>query len=135
MSIKRNVKFIENYIFLECAIRDAFCAFEGVGDYIRALECEKSKPADAELLHFLKKCKDTRNALVHDLGAMAHLEAVTGGDVKRLFRIAKDVRRSRDALSLSRAKLKSKRRDFRRKVAFVAAATVLLLLLAVIYFR
>lgn len=131
-----NERFMSEYIELDSDCCEKFgIPSGGVTEYINRLNNSRFAPGRDEVLPRLVRYRNVRNKFAHETGAIRRSEELDSSDIAWIRRFTRDIRRSRDPLSvyLRRARRFARRRRIRRYIT-VTAAVLLILLAALIVF-
>lgn len=130
---KINQAFLGEYLELDKLCAEKLEAKSGITEYIRKLTDARFAPGRENALHRLTKYRSIRNRIAHEPGAIKNIDTVAKGDISWLKAFAKDVKRSKDPLSvyLKAASKRAGRGALKRTLVLAGiAAGVLALIVA-----
>ena len=131
-----NEQFLASYIELDKDCCDKFgVATGGVTEYINRLNNARFAPGRDDVLPRLVRYRNLRNKFAHEIGALRRVDEITKVDVNWGRSFNRDLLKKRDPISayLKKARRYVRRRKIRR-MAYIAAATVIVGLAVALYF-
>lgn len=131
---KINQAFLGSYLELDRACADKLDVKSGITEYIKKITDNRFIPGREDALHRLVKYRSIRNRIAHEPGAIKNIDTVSKTDIAWLKSFLKQVKRSRDPLSLylKAASKRAARGALKRTLILAAFAAVIIGVIALV---